>query len=80
METMELCVMACEKFSNNNEVLQASPSWGMRPAPEHPLSAAPVSMGSLGGVSPPDREQSCRVWSVVHDPGPPQGGSVSLST
>lgn len=27
VETMELCVMACEKFSNNNEVSQASPSW-----------------------------------------------------
>lgn len=43
METMELCVTACEKFSNNNEVLasvQAAPCASGDPVCD---SVAPVA-------------------------------------
>lgn len=65
METMELCVTACEKFSNNNEVLpwtQAAPcafgdpvgesiAQSPQPVPENPARASPGSIRSLGKAS-----------------------------
>lgn len=62
METMELCVTACEKFSNNNEVLplvqapllplvtpwvnQVPPS--AQPAPEGPAGQARACVAGEG--------------------------------
>lgn len=60
METMELCVTACEKFSNNNEVLpwvQAAPVLLAPPVGEQvPQSPQPAPESPAGSRVVPSLE------------------------
>lgn len=83
---MELCVTACEKFSNNNEVLpwtQVAPcafgdplgesiAQSPQPVPENPARACPRSIHSLGEAS--ETRGWCCLWALSRWHAQPQRG------
>ncbi|XP_060044963.1 dynein axonemal light chain 4 isoform X1 [Erinaceus europaeus] len=79
VETMELCVTACEKFSNNNENIEAHP--GIHPC-LHSSTQSQCGKPSLPGIVVGAGDQASRhpCENVTHQPGEEREGVVLWQT